>query len=103
MAAHDGATTLHYVDPPYLPETRDAGGDYLHEMTAEGHARLLSFLLSLRGMVVLSGYPSEMYDTALKGWRRVERHALADGARGRVEVLWINAAACDALDSRLAL
>lgn len=90
MAAHDGPDTLHYVDPPYLPETRDKGGDYTHEMTPEQHDVLIAFLRNLKGRVVVSGYPSERYDTALTGWRRVQRKALADGARERTEVLWLN-------------
>lgn len=92
MRAHDGPETLHYVDPPYLPETRNAGGDYAHEMTVEDHERLLDGIRSLSGIVVLSGYPSGLYDSALSEWRRIERRALADGARERTEVLWINAA-----------
>lgn len=93
MLAHDGAQTLHYVDPPYVPATRDKGGDYAFEMTVEAHAALLGVLRDLRGMVVLSGYPCALYDDALKGWRRIERPSLADGARKRTEVLWINPAA----------
>jgi DNA adenine methylase len=93
MRAHDGPETLHYVDPPYLPETRNLGGDYAHEMTVEEHEALLDALRDMSGMVVLSGYPSEMYDDALNDWKRVERDALADGARKRREVLWINPAA----------
>lgn len=90
MQAHDGPETLHYVDPPYLPETRDSGADYAHEMTADQHASLLGFLRTLQGKVVVSGYPSDLYDNALQGWRRVHRKALADGARARTEVLWMN-------------
>jgi DNA adenine methylase len=97
MAAHDGPDTLHYVDPPYLPETRDKGGDYAHEMTTEEHESLLVFLRGLRGMVVLSGYPSAVYDDALHDWRRVERDAFADGASPRTEVLWLNRAASSSL------
>lgn len=96
MAQQDSADTLHYVDPPYLPETRDAGGDYAHELTVEDHLELLAFLRTLKGMVVLSGYPSALYDAALEGWTRIERKALADGARERTEVLWINEAAAPA-------
>jgi DNA adenine methylase len=33
----------------------------------------------------------------LQGWTRIERAALADGARARVEVLWLNAAAASAM------
>ena len=43
-------------------------------------------------MVVLSGYPCDLYDNALRGWKRVERTALADGALRRTEVLWLNPA-----------
>lgn len=96
MNQHDSVSTLHYVDPPYLPETRDAGGDYAHEMTRGDHALLLEHLRGLNGMVVVSGYPSDIYDNALQGWQRVERNALADGARARTEVLWINPAAAQA-------
>lgn len=65
---------------------------------ADDHAELLIFLKTLRGMVVLSGYPHPMYDNALPDWRRIERAALADGARPRTEVLWINPACAEALD-----
>lgn len=100
MDQHDAATTLHYVDPPYVMDTRaDSGADYAHEMTDEDHVVLLQRLPSLEGMVVLSGYPHSLYDDALSGWRRVEKVALADGAKRRTEVLWINPAAAQRLDA----
>ena len=107
MQDHDGPEALHYVDPPYMPETRSAkmhrSGEryhvYRHEMTADDHAGLLDGLRALAGMVVLSGYPSLSYEAGLSGWRRVEREALADGARPRTEVLWINPAATAALEA----
>lgn len=90
MAAHDGPDTLFYVDPPYLPETRDGGGDYRHEMTAGEHEAMLALLRTIQGRVILSGYPSRLYDAALTGWTRIERVAMADGAHPRCEVLWCN-------------
>lgn len=90
MQAHDGPDTVHYVDPPYLPETRDKGRDYRHEMTIRDHEELLSDLRLMRGAVVVSGYASEMYDSALHDWRRIEIQALADRAAKRTEVLWCN-------------
>lgn len=91
MAAHDGPETLHYVDPPYMMATRtDTAADYAHELTDDQHVNLLAFLRTLRGKVVLSGYPSAIYDSALPDWHRVDRAALADGARSRTEVLWLN-------------
>lgn len=91
MAAHDGSETLHYVDPPYVFETRtDDSHDYAHEMTDADHVSLLEFLGTLNGKVILSGYPCQLYDNALAGWRKIERKALADGAKSRTEVLWMN-------------
>jgi DNA adenine methylase len=108
MRQHDGPETVHYVDPPYLPETRSAksrrGGAqyhaYRHEMSVEDHQQLLADLLGLEGAVVLSGYPAPLYEDALSDWHRVEREALADGARKRTEVLWLNAKAEAALLTR---
>ena len=97
IATHDSPDTLHYVDPPYLWETRQLSSGavapknrYRYEMDAAQHADLLAALRDVSGMVVLSGYPDDRYDTALPQWRRVERAAFADGARPRTEVLWIN-------------
>ena len=99
MLQHDSETTLHYVDPPYVLDTRgDDSPDYAHELTDRQHSELLEFLKTLTGFVVLSGYPHAMYDAALVGWQRVERAALADGARARTEVLWINPRCAAALD-----
>ena len=106
LRQHDSSETLHYVDPPYLPGTRSQkmkNGSryhaYAHEMDESGHAGLLGVLASVDGMVVLSGYPSDLYDSTLGGWQRVERRALADGARERTEVLWINPAAAERMSA----
>ncbi|MDI6026743.1 DNA adenine methylase [Corticibacterium sp. UT-5YL-CI-8] len=100
IAQHDGPGTLHYVDPPYVFATRaDFSKDYAHELTDDQHAELLVFLRGLEGMVVLSGYPSPMYDAALHDWPRIEREALADGAAKRIEVLWINPRCAAALEA----
>lgn len=98
IARYDGPDTLHYVDPPYPFETRTKTAKwdriYRHEMTDDDHRALAEVLRSVKGMVVLSGYPCDLYDRKLyPDWHRVERRALADGARERTEVLWLNAAA----------
>lgn len=89
MASHDSKETLFYVDPPYLPETRDKGTDYRFEMDEAGHIQLAEALHHLKGSVIVSGYPSLLYDRLYAGWNRVEHEALADGAAKRTEVLWI--------------
>ena len=65
-------------------------------MNDDDHMKLLKTLLELEGMVMLSGYPSELYDDVLKGWNRVETKARISAGRGtdtRTECLWINPAA----------
>lgn len=93
MQAHDSTHTLHYVDPPYVSETRDKGQDYKFEMTDLDHQQLADCLHSLKGMVILSGYASILYEQLFADWHRIERKAHADGAKHRVEVIWLNAAA----------
>lgn len=90
LLQHDQEACLHYVDPPYVKSSRDAGSDYRHELTDDGHRELYSVLSNLVGKVIISGYHSELYDDLYAGWRRVERKALADGAAERTEVLWMN-------------
>lgn len=89
MKNHDTPETLHYVDPPYVSETRDKGTDYRHEMTNEQHRELAAALHNLQGIVIVSGYTCPLYDELFAGWQRVEKSALADGARERTEVLWL--------------
>lgn len=98
LKRHDRPDTLHFVDPPYLQETRRREHMYRHEMTVRDHRRLISALRKLSGMVALSGYASALYDSRLKDWARVELPAYADGARPRTEVLWLNPAAAAALE-----
>ena len=104
IVQHDGSKTLHYVDPPYLHEARNmnpGNASYAFEMTDDDHAALAHVLHRVRGMVVLSGYPTPLYDEDLyRGWTRITREALADGARKRTEVLWLNEAAKLGLENR---
>lgn len=90
MQAHDAEAAVHYVDPPYVASTRDKGSDYRHEMTDADHERLAEVLRSLKGAVVLSGYACPLYNRLYGDWHRVERAALADGAKPRREVLWLS-------------
>lgn len=90
MATHDAETTLHYVDPPYVAETRDNGSDYRFEMTDTDHAELAAFLRTLKGMVIVSGYACPLYADLYGKWRCEKRKSLADGAREREETLWFS-------------
>ena len=89
----DGQETLFYCDPPYPYSTRNerhAGSVYRHEMTDDDHRTLAAALHACAGMVVVSGYACDLYDRELYAdWQRVERATHGDGARDRIEVLWI--------------
>lgn len=93
IAQHDNEEALFYVDPPYPMGTRsDHGKDYMHEMTDDDHRALAEVLRSVKGAVVLSGYPCDLYDVDLyPDWARHTRAHLADGAAKRTEVVWLNA------------
>lgn len=84
---------LLYVDPPYLADTRDAGR-YQVEMADEAsHRDLAHALHACRATVVLSGYPSDLYDQLYPDWHRTAMTAFTGqgGTRGRrTEVLWSN-------------
>lgn len=82
---------LIYSDPPYLPETRSSSARYRHEYTVSDHYRLLGLLCSMpeNVSVIVSGYPSSVYDNALPGWRSKEFQAMTRGGV-RTEKIWMN-------------
>ena len=84
---HDNV--LVYCDPPYLLNTR-GGKQYRYEMNEQDHLELLAALCDHRGYVILSGYPSEMYDHELRGWHKVTKKSYNQNSDPRTEVLWCN-------------
>jgi len=102
----DCGNAIFYVDPPYLPETRTGSGGYADEL--ESHDALLDTLLSVQGMVALSGYPHPDYGRLEdSGWQRHDfRLECASGRTresgdnrkagkidtSRTECVWINPA-----------
>jgi hypothetical protein len=89
------AEWLIYCDPPYLLETRVKKKIYKHEMTDQEHLRLLEVLDTLDARVMLSGYPSPMYEEKLVGWHRHELETITRGGTMRTEVLYCNFSAED--------
>jgi DNA adenine methylase len=86
--------TLLYVDPPYLGSTRNWGNQYVHELRDDAeHRELAEALRAARAAVVLSGYPSPLYDELYAGWDRVSmaaRTTQGGDDSERTEVLWSN-------------
>lgn len=108
MKQHDSATTLHFVDPPYVHSTRVMTGNrrtYKHELGDDDHQLLLDTLLELDGYVVLSGYGSQLYSDALPGWECHTTKSRISAGRGsaiRDEMVWINPACAMALQQQAA-
>lgn len=95
IRTQDGANTLFYMDPPYLPDTRVTPDVYAHEMTVQDHRDLLAAIKEAEGKVMISGYPSELYDTELATWTRhvfdLPNNASHSGTKERKsEVVWCN-------------
>jgi DNA adenine methylase len=93
----DSPTTLFYCDPPYLHETRHEGSRdiYGYEMTEHQHRELAAVINSCQGRVVLSGYPSPLYEELYRPWSTVTIDIANHAAGGKVkarkqEVLWLN-------------
>lgn len=75
-------TSLAYLDPPYVANTRREGG-YACEMTDADHEALVETILRLPGRFVLSGYAHRLYEPLeAAGWSRVD-FTTACSAAGR--------------------
>lgn len=92
MAYFDSPTTLFYIDPPYVLKSRSEGSRsrYMHEMQDADHRQLAEFLHLVRGMVILSGYDSELYSELYAGWRIVSKSTTTNGNSTATEYLWIS-------------
>jgi len=82
-------TELIYCDPPYLIETRTSKRRYRHEYSKQDHIELLELLKKLPCQIILSGYPSGLYDELLSDWNTLELQAMTWGGP-RTEKLWYN-------------
>ena len=80
---------LIYCDPPYLQHTRTSGRRYRFDYEEHDHIELLELLKTLPCNVILSGYPSTLYDGLLSGWRSLELQVM-NQAGVRTEKLWFN-------------
>ena len=80
---------LVYCDPPYLHSTRTSDRRYRFDYEERDHLDLLDLLKGLPCSVILSGYPSQLYDDALPEWRTLELQVM-NQAGVRTEKLWFN-------------
>jgi DNA adenine methylase len=93
-----------YCDPPYLMATRSVRTRriYRHEISTASepgrpvtddtgfHEYLLEVLLAIASPIILSGYPSTLYASRLKGWRVIQFTSTTRGPDLALEQLWLN-------------
>jgi DNA adenine methylase len=89
---YDTPETLHYIDPPYVHDTRSKWKNvaYSHEMSDEQHLEMSRILHQVEGMVVISGYRCDLYDELFAGWLRVDRSTRVNGPGSAIESLWLS-------------
>jgi site-specific DNA-adenine methylase len=80
---------LVYCDPPYLHCTRSSSRRYRFDYEEQDHIELLKLLKKLNCSVMLSGYPSPLYDELLADWGCLELQVMNHGGV-RTEKLWFN-------------
>ena len=80
---------LIYCDPPYLLHTRTSRRRYRFDYQEHDHIELLELLRQLPCRVMLSGYPSALYEQGLEGWNQLELQVM-NQAGVRTEKLWFN-------------
>lgn len=81
-----------YADPPYLHSTRTSPRRYRCELADVDHVDLAASLVRLAGggaAVIVSGYPSPLYDQLYAGWNTRELQTMSRGGV-RTEKLWYN-------------
>jgi hypothetical protein len=80
---------LVYSDPPYLDHTRTSARRYRYDYREQDHRDLLALLKGLPCAVILSGYPSALYDEELRDWQTLTLQVM-NHAGVRTEQLWFN-------------
>ena len=80
---------LVYCDPPYLHYTRTSSRRYRFDYEEQDHIELLELLKGLPCSVMLSGYPSGLYDELLPDWGSLELQVM-NHAGVRTEKIWFN-------------
>jgi DNA adenine methylase len=88
---YDREKTLFFVDPPYLMSTRSSASvRYRYEMNDSDHEYLAEKLHQVKGMVVICGYSSKLYERLYAGWRKIEHSAKAQNGKHRIECIWLS-------------
>lgn len=80
---------LMYLDPPYVLGTRH-GKLYRHEMTDANQQDMLEVIADSKAHIVISGYESDLYNDALKGWKKDSTKSQTTSGKMATETIWMN-------------
>lgn len=87
---YNNKDVLMYLGPPYVRSTRKSGRLYRHEMNDADQRRMLESIVSSKAKIVLSGYPSALYEEYLQGWHKFTTMSQTTSAAMAEEVIWLN-------------
>ena len=94
---YDSGETLFYCDPPYWSEAPSKwvkySAGYLQKFSKEDHIRLADILHNVKGMVVISGFDSKLYNQLYKDWECIEKTAVNMNGKKYNEKIWLNKSA----------
>ena len=95
MDTFNDAQVFMYADPPYITLSGKSGYGSYSSWTDDGHKEFLTQCLNSKSKIMISGYPSELYDDMLSTWERIEfkrcRHSQKKDKKSPItEVLWMN-------------
>jgi DNA adenine methylase len=89
------SNVLQYLDPPYLPDTRVTKSVYRHEFTEQNHIDLAKICNQSKAKIIISGYPSKLYNKLYHGWNVVVKECKNNSGQNKIknmrkEILWMN-------------
>jgi DNA adenine methylase len=92
---YDNENAVAYLDPPYPETTRVFKTAFLKEMTIKEHTEMIKFLRKAKSKILVSSYPSKLYNDLFNGWKCLEKKAANHSSHEKIkekktECLWVN-------------
>lgn len=81
---------LMYLDPPYIRSARRTGIMYKHELDTGQQQDLMDAITRSKAYIILSGYDSDLYNEALRGWHKDSITVTTTSTALAEEMIWMN-------------
>lgn len=88
----DTQETLFFLDPPYVKSARSKKhrDAYKYEMNDADHQALAEVVHSLKGMIVVAGYDSSLYQRLYSSFQQVKKKTTKNFGGSAIECLWLS-------------